>query len=137
MTVASATGKAGKFELAHRGSIFLDEIGDLPSEMQPKLLRGLEEKEFERVGGTSIIRADFRLIVASNQNLEEMMSEGRFRKDLFYRLNVIPLYIPPLRERREDVIPLIVSMLQQIAHDLGLLKIKIDPQVEETLKNYD
>jgi len=136
-TGASATGKAGKFELAHRGSIFLDEIGDLPSEMQPKLLRVLEEKEFERVGGTSLIRADFRLIVASNQNLEEMVSEGKFRKDLFYRLNVIPLYIPPLRERREDVIPLIGSMLQQIAHDLGLLEIKIDPQVKETLKNYD
>jgi PAS domain S-box-containing protein len=136
-TGASANGKAGKFELAHRGSIFLDEIGDLPSEMQPKLLRVLEEKEFERVGGTSVVRADFRLIVASNQNLEEMVSEGRFRKDLFYRLNVIPLYIPPLRERREDIIPLTHYLLQQIAQDSGILGIRIDSQSEEALKNHD
>lgn len=84
-----------------------------------------------------MIRTGFRFITASDQNLEEMVSEGRFRKDLFYRLNVIPVYIPPLRERRKDVIPLIDSMLHQIAHDLGLLEIKIDPQVEEALKNCD
>ncbi|MBW2004443.1 MAG: sigma 54-interacting transcriptional regulator [Deltaproteobacteria bacterium] len=135
-TGAKPKGKPGKFELAHKGTFLLDEIGDLPMEIQPKLLRVLEEKEFERVGGTSLVRTDFRLIAASNQNIEEMVSDGRFRKDLFYRLNVIPIYIPPLRERREDVIPLTRSMLRQIAQDLGLLEVKIDPQVEEALKNY-
>lgn len=136
-TGAKPKGKPGKFELAHKGTFFLDEIGDLPLEIQPKLLRVLEEKEFERVGGTSLIRTDFRLITASNQNLEEMVSEGIFRKDLFYRLKVIPLYIPPLRERREDVIPLIHSMLRKIAQDLGLLEIKIEYQAEEALKHYE
>ncbi len=136
-TGASADGKPGKFELAHHGSIFLDEIGDLPIEMQPKLLRVLDEKEFERVGGTSSIRADFRLIAASNQNLEEMLARGKFRSDLFYRVNVIPLYIPPLRERREDIVPLIRYLLQQISQNSGLLGIRIDPQAEKALKNYD
>lgn len=105
-TGARSGGKPGKFELAHHGTIFLDEIGELPIEMQPKLLRVLEEKEFERVGGTSVIRSDFRVIAATNQNLEEMLADRRFRKDLFYRLNVIPLHIPPLRERRDDIIPI-------------------------------
>ncbi len=94
-TGANSRGKPGKFELADRGTIFLDEIGDMPLEMQPKLLRVLEEKEFEHVGGSRIIHSDFRIIAATNQDLEELMSEGRFRKDLFYRLNVMPLHIPP------------------------------------------
>ncbi|MFO8164982.1 MAG: sigma-54 interaction domain-containing protein [Thermodesulfobacteriota bacterium] len=136
-TGAKPKGKPGKFELAHKGTLFLDEIGDLPMKIQPKLLRVLEEKEFERVGGTSLIKTDFRLIAASNQDLEEMISEGKFRNDLFYRLKVIPLYIPPLRERKEDVIPLIRSMLRKIAQDLGLLEIKIEHQAEEALKNYE
>ncbi len=136
-TGASAEGKPGKFELAHRGSIFLDEVGDLPLEMQPKLLRVLEDKEFERVGGTSVIRADFRLIAASNQNLEEMVAAGRFRRDLFYRLDVIPLHIPPLRERRDDIIPLTHDLLKQIAQDSGLLEIRIDFEAEEALKQYE
>jgi len=84
-TDARAGGKPGKLELAHRGTLFLDEIGDLPITMQPKLLRVLEEKEFERVGGTTVIRSDFRLIAATNQSLNDMMTDGRFRKDLFYR----------------------------------------------------
>ena len=105
--------------------------------MQPKLLRALEEKEFERVGGTSLIRADFRVIAASNQNLEEMLENGRFRRDLYYRLNVIPLHISPLRERREDIAPLVQHLLQQIAHDLSLAEIKIDPEAEAALRNYD
>jgi len=136
-TGASSEGKPGKFELAHRGSIFLDEIGDLPLVMQPKLLRVLEEKEFERVGGTSLTRVDFRLIVASNQNLEEMLTQGRFRKDLFYRVSVIPLHIPPLRERREDIIPLAHNHIQRIVQEAGLSEIKIEPQAKEALKNYD
>lgn len=105
-TGARSRGKPGKFELADQGTIFLDEIGDLPMEMQPKLLRVLEDKAFERVGGNRVIRSDFRLIAASNQPIEEMLESGTFRKDLFYRLNVIRLHIPPLRQRREDIIEL-------------------------------
>jgi PAS domain S-box-containing protein len=136
-TGARESGKPGKFELAHRGSIFLDEIGDLPLEMQPKLLRVLEEKEFERVGGTSLIGSNFRLIAASNQNLEEMLNTGRFRRDLYYRLNVIPLQIPPVRERRDDILPLAYYCLEQMSEESSLSAIKIDPQAEEALCKYD
>ncbi len=136
-TGARSGGKPGKFEIARRGTAFLDEIGDLPLEMQPKLLRILEEKEFERVGGTSLIRADFRLISASNQMLEEMLSEGRFRKDLFYRLNVVPIHIPPLRERSDDILPLAHHFLQEITRDAGVGEISLDPQAEKALLHYD
>ncbi len=136
-TGARSDGKPGKFELAHHGTVFLDEIGDLPLEMQPKLLRVLEEKEFERIGATSLLRADFRLIAASNQNLEEMVSQGRFRQDLYYRLNVIPLHIPPLKERREDIIPLSLHILRSIVTDAHLRDIKINHRAEEVLRNYD
>jgi len=136
-TDARAGGKPGKLELAHRGTLFLDEIGDLPITMQPKLLRVLEEKEFERVGGTTVIRSDFRLIAATNQGLNEMMADGRFRKDLFYRLNVIPLNIPPLRERREDIVPIARHLLQQLIDEAALSPINIDPAAEAVLKNYD
>lgn len=136
-TGAKVSGKPGKFELAHHGFIFLDEIGDLPLETQPKLLRVLEEKEFERVGGNTYIRSDFRLIAASNHNLADMVEEGRFRKDLFYRLNVIHLNIPPLRERRDDIVPLAYHMLQQMGEESSLLPIKIDPLAKEALINYD
>jgi len=135
-TGARSEGKPGKFELAHRGTVFLDEIGDLPYEMQPKLLRVLEEKEFERVGGTSVIRSDFRLISATNQNLEAMLTDGRFRKDLFYRLNVIPLYIPPLRERKEDIIPLCRHMLKQMTREAALVEISMDDDAERALVKY-
>ncbi len=107
-TGAGSRGKPGKFELAHQGSIFLDEIGDLPLEMQPKLLRVIEEKETERLGGTRVFKSDFRLIAATHENLEKLVGEGRFRKDLYYRLNVIPILLPPLRERKEDL-PIMVD----------------------------
>jgi PAS domain S-box-containing protein len=136
-TGANPKGKPGKFELANHGTIFLDEIGDLPLEMQPKLLRVLEGKEFERVGGTSLIRSDFRLLTATNQILEEMMEKNSFRKDLFYRLNVIPIRILPLRERRDDIIPLAYHLLKQIAHDSGFYEIKLDPEAEKVLVHYD
>jgi len=136
-TGARSAGKPGKFELAHHGTIFLDEIGELPLEMQPKLLRVLEEKEFERVGGTSVIRSNFRVISATNQNLEERMADRRFRKDLFYRLNVIPLHIPPLRERRNDIIPIARHLLKQLTDEATLSDIKMDPEAEGTLKKYD
>jgi len=116
-TGAKSTGKAGKFELAHGGTIFLDEIGDLPMEMQPKLLRVLEEKELERIGGNRIIKTDFRLISASNQNLAEMVERGQFRADLYYRLNVVPLHLPPLREREDDIIPLARHLLTCASED--------------------
>jgi transcriptional regulator with PAS, ATPase and Fis domain len=105
--------------------------------MQPKLLRVLEEKELERVGGTSVIPVDFRLIAATNQNLEEMVAQGKFRRDLFYRLNVIPLNIPPLRERREDIIPLACFMLAHMLRDTPGRNIAIGPQAEAILQNYD
>ncbi|MBA7572364.1 Anaerobic nitric oxide reductase transcription regulator NorR [subsurface metagenome] len=136
-TGASRSGKPGKFELADRGTIFLDEIGDMPLEMQPKLLRVLEEKEFSRVGGTSVIRSDFRLITATNQNLQEMVPEKRFRMDLFYRLNVIPLHIPPLRERRDDIIPLAKHLLKRLTEEANFPEVLIDPEVEGALKNRD
>jgi PAS domain S-box-containing protein len=136
-TGARSGGKAGKFELAQRGTVFLDEIGDLPLDIQPKLLRVIEEKEFERVGGTAVIRSDFRLVAATNQDLETMVEEGRFRKDLYYRMNVIPLQIPPLRERREDIIPLCRHLLRQIAQDSGLSEIRMAPEAEAVLDRHD
>jgi len=135
-TGADPNGKPGKFELARHGTVFLDEVGDLPLEMQPKLLRVIEDKEFERVGGTKIIQSDFRIIAATNQNLEQMLADNRFRKDLFYRLNVIPLHIPPLRERKSDILPTARHLLKQMAREANLGEQKIDGEAEKALKNY-
>ena len=95
--------KKGKIELAHGGTVFLDEIGDISEEIQAKLLRFLQEREFERVGGTELISVDVRIIAATNRNLEAAVKDGRFREDLFYRINVVPITLPPLRERKEDI----------------------------------
>jgi transcriptional regulator with GAF, ATPase, and Fis domain len=111
--------RVGKFELAHGGTIFLDEIGEMPPELQPKLLRVLQEKEIERVGGKGPIAADVRIIAATNRNLQEEMAAGRFRADLFYRLNVFPVRLPALRERKEDLLPLATFFLQKISKKLG------------------
>ena len=136
-TGAHSAGKPGKIELAHQGTLFLDEIGDLPLEMQPKLLRVVEEKVFERVGGTKVIRSNFRLIAATNQNLENMIKERRFRKDLFYRLSVIPLRIPPLRKRKADILPITRHILHQLMTDMTLAEVNIDPEAETLLKQYE
>ena len=98
--------KAGKFEVANGGTIFLDEVGDLSAGLQPKLLRALQERAFEHVGGNELVRSDFRLIAATNCNLDEMVQEGDFRQDLYYRLNAFTIHLPPLRKRRADIVPL-------------------------------
>jgi transcriptional regulator with PAS, ATPase and Fis domain len=135
-TGAHSQGKPGKFELANGGTIFLDEIGELPLAMQPKLLRVLEEKEFERIGGTKIIKTDFKLIAASNRNLEELMAEGRFRQDLYYRLNVIPIRIPPLRVRTQDIVPIARHLLDKINEETNL-QYSLSPQAEKVLESHD
>ncbi len=104
--------KMGRFELANRGTLFLDEIGDIPLELQPKLLRAIQEQEFERLGGNRTIRTDIRFIAATNRDLKQMVDDGKFRSDLFYRLHVFPLFVPPLRDRREDI-PLLVQYFTQ------------------------
>lgn len=111
--------RIGKFELAHGGTIFLDEIGELPLELQPKLLRVLQEKEIERVGGRGTIPCDVRVIAATNRNLQQEAAAGRFRQDLYYRLNVFPIDLPPLRDRKEDLPLLAGYFLQKIAKKLG------------------
>lgn len=135
-TGAKTSGKKGKFELAHQGSLFLDEIGDMPLEMQPKLLRALEEKEFERVGGTRMLRSDFRLIAASNQDLEAKVKERTFRADLYYRLNVIPVQIPPLRERERDILLIAQHFLKNITEETSKQKLAITDSAEELLFNH-
>ena len=111
--------KIGRFEVAHQGTLFLDEIGEMPLELQPKLLRAIQDQEFERVGGSRTIRTDVRFIAATNRVLKTMVEENRFRADLYYRLHVFPLHVPPLRERREDVPPLTRYFVQKHADRMG------------------
>ncbi|HVO20020.1 MAG TPA: sigma-54 dependent transcriptional regulator [Anaeromyxobacter sp.] len=111
--------KPGRFELADTGTLFLDEIGEVPVEMQVKLLRALQESEFERVGGIKTIRVDVRLVAATNRDLKQLIAEGRFREDLYYRLAVVPIALPPLRERREDIPPLVRHFIEKYDQRLG------------------
>ncbi len=113
----AAHNKPGRFELANGGTLFLDEIGDISASTQIKLLRVLQEREFERIGGTSTLRVNIRLITATNKDLEKEVREGRFRDDLYYRLNVVPLFLPPLRERKEDIPVLVNFFLKKIAQE--------------------
>ena len=129
--------RIGRFELADKGTIFLDEIGDLQPDMQVQLLRVLETKQFERVGGTETLQSDFRLIAATNRDLEKMCEEGTFRKDLYYRLNVFPVHVPPLRERKEDI-PLLVDYFVKIFARKSRKSFKrISPEDLNTLFQYD
>ena len=129
--------KKGKMELAHGGTVFLDEVGDISSELQTKLLRFLQEREFERVGGTQPIHVDVRVIAATNRNLSSAIKEGRFREDLYYRLNVIPISLPPLRERREDIPILAKYFLRRFALDTKKNFAGIEPEAEAKLVAYE
>jgi formate hydrogenlyase transcriptional activator len=129
--------KIGRFELAHQGTLFLDEIGELPLELQPKLLRALQEQQFERLGGNRTIKVDVRIVAATNRNLRQMVAEGKFRSDLYYRLNVFPVPVPPLRERPEDIPLLTRFFIQRYAGKLDRT-IKENPSTTlETLSRYD
>ncbi|HUO64255.1 MAG TPA: sigma-54 dependent transcriptional regulator [Terriglobales bacterium] len=129
--------RKGRFELADGGSIFLDEIGDLPPHLQVKLLRVLQEREFERVGSSRPVKVDVRLLAATHRNLEALVREGRFRDDLYYRINVVTIMLPPLRERREDLPPLIDHFLRTFAEKNGKTVRGITREAREALLRYD
>jgi DNA-binding NtrC family response regulator len=129
--------KRGKIEIGNGGTVFLDEVGDISEELQAKLLRFLQEREFERVGGTQLIRVDVRIIAATNRNLEAAVKEGRFREDLFYRINVVPIVLPPLRGRKEDVPALAQFFMQRFSDEAKKNFAEISQEALETLMGYD
>jgi formate hydrogenlyase transcriptional activator len=129
--------KIGRFELAHQGTLFLDEIGEMPLELQPKLLRAIQDQEFERVGGTRTIRTDVRFVAATNRDLKAMVDENRFRADLYYMLHVFPLHVPPLRERRDDIPLLTRYFVQKHAQRMGRTIDTIPSAALEALTRYD
>jgi transcriptional regulator with GAF, ATPase, and Fis domain len=129
--------RIGRFELADGGTLFLDEIGDLPLEIQVRLLRVLQSREFERVGGSETLHSDFRLIAATNRNLEQLIQEGKFRDDLYYRINVFPIYVPSLRERIEDIPLLAYYFLKNYSRKMGKNFEKIPEGEMEKLLRYD
>ena len=135
-TGANKNGKVGLFELANNGTLFLDEIGELPKDMQVKLLRALQEQEIMRVGGTKPVKIDVRIIAATNRNLEEMVKDGTFREDLYYRLTVFHISIPPLRMRKKDIIPLALSFLEKLNQKYQLKKYFTDLSMQ-LLHEYD
>ena len=128
--------KIGRFELADKGTLFLDEIGDIPPALQPKLLRVLQEQEFERLGSTRTHQVDVRLVAATNRDLEEMVNHGQFRSDLYYRLNVFPVQLPPLRERREDIPALVTHFVERFGRRMGREIDKIPSETMSALSSY-
>jgi transcriptional regulator with GAF, ATPase, and Fis domain len=126
----------GRFERAHRGTLFLDEIGDLPLESQPKILRAIQERQFERLGGAATIYTDVRVICATHRNLVEMVDERQFRADLFYRLSVFPMEIPPLRERPEDILLLAKYFIEHYAAKVGKRIRRVEKRTAELLEGY-
>ncbi|WP_288010932.1 sigma 54-interacting transcriptional regulator [Kyrpidia sp.] len=136
-TGAQKNGKAGLFELADKGTLFLDEIGDMPLSVQAKLLRVLQEREITRIGGYNPIPVDVRIIAATNKDLQTMVAKGTFRSDLYYRLNVIPVYIPPLRERREDIVPLVNKFLSHFAQKIHRNNVSLSKKAMSLLEQYD
>jgi formate hydrogenlyase transcriptional activator len=126
--------RKGRFEQAHGGTLFLDEIGELPQEMQVLLLRVLQEKEFERLGGTQTLQVDVRLVAATNRDLAEDVRAGRFRSDLYYRLNVFPVHVPPLRERAEDIPPLVAHFAEKYGERFGRKISRIERKTLDVLQ---
>jgi len=135
-TGANKYGKIGKIELANHGTLFLDEIGEMPLSLQVKLLEFLQDREITRVGGTQKIKIDTRVIVATNRDLQSMVNQGSFRSDLFYRLNVLPINIPPLRERQEDI-PLLVEYFLESFNDKYKMNKRLDPEVQKAFFEYN
>ena len=129
--------KIGRFELADKGTLFLDEVGDIPPALQPKLLRVLQEQEFERLGSTRTHQVDVRLVAATNRNLMEMANRGEFRSDLYYRLNVFPVLLPPLRERREDIPALVAHFVDIYGHRMNRQIEHIPPTTMAALASYE
>ena len=132
----AAARKPGRFELAHRGTLFLDEIGDLPLALQAKILRALEEKQFERVGGTQSLHVDVRVVAATNRNLKQRVAERQFREDLYFRLSVFPIQIPPLRERVDDVLILARHFVEKYCRDLNKTALTLAPGAIDELRAY-
>jgi len=132
----AAVTKPGKFELAHKGTLFLDEVSEIPRDMQVKLLRVLQEQEFERVGGLRTIKVDVRIIAATNQNLLQQVQAGNFREDLYYRLNVFPIEVPPLRSRKEDILPLTDYFLEKFNKKLAV-SVNMEQEVKEMFLRHD
>jgi transcriptional regulator with PAS, ATPase and Fis domain len=128
--------KPGKFELAHRGTLFLDEIGDLPLNLQAKILRALEEKRFERVGGTALLQVDVRVVAATNRNLRAQIAARQFREDLYFRLSVFPITIPPLRERPDDISMLATHFIERFSRDQNKKPLMLAPSAVEELQAY-
>jgi transcriptional regulator with GAF, ATPase, and Fis domain len=129
--------KPGRFELADRGTIFLDEVGEMDPSLQVKLLRVLQEREFERVGGTRTVKVDVRVVAASNRDLHKAIQDGKFREDLFYRLNVVPIVVPPLRERKEDIPLLATAFLEKLAAQSQRKRLMVSPAAMRLLIEYD
>ena len=128
--------KIGRFELAHQGTMFLDELGDIPLELQPKLLRVLQEQEFERLGSTRTIHVDTRLVAATSRDLTQMVEDREFRSDLYYRLNIFPILVPPLRERPEDIPLLVAHFTDKYARRMDKRISRIPAETMEALKRY-